>query len=122
MGNFLLDKIGKTKTFFLVELGPGNGEFCKTFCKTLKSFPEFKKNLKIYLLEKSQKLASIQKNLIKEKNVVWIKSLGQIKKGPVLFFGNEFFDSIPIKQFVIKNSTIYEKYIKSKMVDLKDLF
>ena len=105
-------KLGKPKHFSFVELGPGNGEFCKTFCKTLKSFPEFKKTVKIYLLEKSQKLASIQKNLIKEKNVVWIKSLGQIKKGPVHFFGNVFFDFIPIKQFVIKNSTIYEKYIK----------
>ena len=83
-------KLGKPKHFSFVELGPGNGEFCKTFCKTLKNFPEFKKTVKIYLLEKSQKLAKIQKNLIKEKNVVWIKSLGQIKKGPVLFFGNEF--------------------------------
>ena len=29
----------------------------------------------------------------------WIKNLDHIKNGPVVFFGNEFFDAIPIKQF-----------------------
>ena len=105
-------KIGKPKKFSFVELGPGNGVFCKTFCNTLKNFPAFKKSIKIYLLEKSEKLTNIQKDLIKEKNVNWIKNLNQIKNGPVLFFGNEFFDSIPIKQFEVKKSKIYEKFIE----------
>ena len=57
-------KIGKPKKFSFVELGPGNGAFCKTFCNTLKKFPEFEKSVKIYLLEKSEKLIKTQKNLI----------------------------------------------------------
>ena len=104
-------KIGKPKKFSFVELGPGNGAFCKTFCKTLKSFPNFEHSVKIYLLERSQKLINIQKKSIDAKNVFWIKNLNQIKDGPVLFFGNEFFDSIPIKQFKLKKSDIYEKFI-----------
>ena len=36
-------KLGKPKHFSFVELGPGNGEFCKTFCKTLKVFLNLKK-------------------------------------------------------------------------------
>ena len=84
-------------------MGPGNGAFCKTFCRVLKNFPEFKKSVKIYLFEKSAKLIKIQKNLINDENVFWIKSLSEIKNGPsLLFFGNEFFDSIPIKQFEVK--------------------
>ena len=105
-------KLGKPKKFSFVELGPGDGIFCKTFCKTLKSFPEFEKSVKIYLLEKSEKLKKIQKNTIKYKNVVWINSLNEINSGPILFFGNEFFDAIPIKQFEIRKSDIYEKFIK----------
>ncbi len=104
-------KIKKPKNFSFVELGPGNGAFCKTFCKTINSFPDFKSSVKIFLLEKSQKLKRMQKKVINEKNVVWIKSLDEIKKGPILFFGNEFFDSIPIKQFKVKRSIVYEKYI-----------
>ncbi len=105
-------KLGKPKNFSFVELGPGNGAFCKTFCRTLKNFPELNKSIKIYLLEKSQRLIKVQKDLIKEKNVIWIKNLNDIKNGPILFFGNEFFDSIPIKQFEIYKSNICEKYIK----------
>ena len=107
-------KVGKPKKFSFVELGPGNGVFCKTFCNTLKNFPEFKKSVKIYLLEKSEKLIRVQKDLIKEKNVIWIKNLNQVKNGPILFFGNEFFDSIPIKQFEVKKSKIYEKFLQFK--------
>ncbi len=104
-------KIGKPKKFSFVELGPGDGTFCKTFCKTLKRFPEFEKSVKIYLLERSEKLTKVQKNSIKDKKVFWIKNLSQVKSGPIIFFGNEFFDSIPIKQFKVINSKIYEKFI-----------
>lgn len=104
--------LGKPKKFSFVELGPGNGSFCKTFCRTIKNFPEFEKSVKIYLLERSAKLIKVQKNLIKNKNVTWVKNISQIKNGPILFFGNEFFDSIPIKQFKIKKSNICEKFIQ----------
>ena len=107
-------KLGKPEKFSIVELGPGNGAFCKTFCRVLKNFPEFEKSVKIYLLEKSERLIKIQKNLIKNKNVFWIKKLSHIKKGPVLFFGNEFFDSIPIKQFEVRKFKIYEKFLNFK--------
>ena len=105
-------KLGKPKKFAFVELGPGNGAFCKIFCSTVKKFPAFKKSLKIYLFEKSEKLIKIQKNLIKDKNVVWIKNLSEIKNVPTIFFGNEFFDAIPIKQFEIKKSEIFEKFLQ----------
>ena len=104
-------KLGKPKKFSFVELGPGNGEFCKTLCRTLGNFPELRNSIKIYLLEKSKKLIKVQKKSINDKNVIWIKTLDQIKHGPVLFFGNEFFDSIPIKQFKVDKSKVFEKFI-----------
>ena len=33
-------KLGKPKKFSCVELGPGNGEYYKTFCRTLRNFSE----------------------------------------------------------------------------------
>ena len=78
----------------------------------MKRFSEFEKSIKIYLFEKSEKLIGTQKKNIKSKNVTWIKNLNEIKNGPILFFGNEFLDSIPIKQFIFKKKQLYEKYIE----------
>ncbi len=105
-------KIGKPKKFSFVELGPGNGAFCKILCKTVKRFPEFEKSVKIFLLEKSERLIKLQKKLIQNTKITWIKNLNEIKTGPVLFFGNEFFDAIPIKQLKVEKSKIYEKFIQ----------
>ena len=93
------EHLNKPKHFNFIELGPGTGKLCKDLIKVFKKFPNFYSSTKIFLYEKNNTLKKIQKNNIKEKNLVWIKSLKKIKKGPVIFFGNEFFDAIPIKQF-----------------------
>ena len=54
-------KLGKPKKFSLVELGPGDGEFCKVLIDVVKKFPEFNKSLKIYLFENSTSLIQVQK-------------------------------------------------------------
>ena len=54
-------KIGKPKNLSFVELGPGDGSFCKTLCKVLQNFPEIDQSIKIFLLERSEKLIRIQK-------------------------------------------------------------
>ena len=41
----------------------------------------------------------------------WIKNYKSIKKGPVIFFGNEFFDALPIKQVYKKEKIFFEKYV-----------
>ena len=38
------------------------------------------------------------------------KNFKSIKKGPVVFFGNEFFDAVPIKQYTFFKKDLYEKY------------
>ena len=105
------ENLEKPKKFNIVELGPGNGDLCKVLIKTFKNFPDFYKNVKIFLYERSKYLRKVQKNKIKEKKVSWLKNINDIKSGPVLFFGNEFFDAIPIKQFKIDKKRIYEKYL-----------
>ncbi len=106
------ESLNKPSKFNIVELGPGDGELCRILIKTFKKFPNFYKSVEIFLYERSKFLKNIQKNKIKEKNVNWLNNLDKIKNGPTLFFGNEFFDSIPIKQFEKKNNQIYEKYIQ----------
>ena len=52
----------------------------------------------------------LQKKNINNSKVKWIRNYSDIKKGPVIFFGNEFFDAIPIKQFFCKKNLLLEKY------------
>ena len=101
--------LGKPKIFNLVELGPGDGSLLEVLIRTFKKFPTFNNSIKIFLYEKSEFLKKIQKKKIKGVNVKWIKNFQEIKGGPVIFFGNEFFDAIPIKQFYYTNKVLLEK-------------
>ena len=101
--------LGKPKKFNIVELGPGDGSLMKILIKLFQRFPEFNKSVKIHLYEKSAALINYQKKKIGISNVRWIKNFTSIKKGPAIFFGNEFFDAIPIKQFSRTRNTLLEK-------------
>ena len=101
---------GKPKNINIVELGPGDGSLTKILLNIAEKFPEFNTSKKIFLFEESKFLKKVQKKNINNKNVKWISSFEGINNGPVIFFGNEFFDAIPIKQFKRKNNKILEKY------------
>ena len=101
---------GKPKNLNIVELGPGDGSLTKTLLQVFKKFPDFNAAKKIYLYEISNFLKNIQKKNIKNNQVKWIKNFKNLNSGPVIFFGNEFFDAIPIKQFKKKNDFLFEKY------------
>ena len=117
------ETFGKPKNFNIVELGPGDGSLAKILLKSFKKFPEFNSIKNMFLLEKSIFLRSVQKKKILNKDVKWIDNLNVIKKGPVVFFGNEFFDAIPIKQFKKIKNNIYEKYYSlEKNKDIKEIF
>jgi len=102
--------LGKPKKFNIVELGPGDGNLTKILLRTFQQFPEFNKAANIFLYEKSNLLKSLQRKNINNSKIKWIKNFTSIKKGPVIFFGNEFFDSIPVKQFSRKRNLLLEKY------------
>ena len=101
---------GKPKNFNIVELGPGDGSLTKTLISSFKRFPSFNSAKRIYLYEKSSLLKNLQKKNISDIKIKWVTSFTKIRKGPVIFFGNEFFDAIPIKQFKNKKNFLFEKY------------
>ncbi len=100
------------KKFNLIELGAGDGEMMRILIKTFCKFPSFKSACKINILEKSNFLKKTQKQNIKNKNVKWLKNLSEINNLPSIFIANEFFDALPIKQFIKKKEKWYERHIK----------
>ena len=117
------ERFGCPKILNIVELGPGDGSFMKILLDISKRFPKFNKAKKVFLYETSDNLKKIQKSKIKNTQIRWINDFSKIKKGPVIFFGNEFFDAIPIKQMLRKNNLFYEKYYTIlKNFKIKEIF
>ena len=114
---------GRPKNFNIVELGPGDGSLTNILLNSFKKFPEFNSIKNIFLYEESDYLKKIQKKKISNGKVFWISDFTTIKKGPVIFFGNEFFDALPIKQFKKRKDSIFEKnYTFDKNYKIKEVF
>ena len=105
------EKLGSPKQFNLVELGAGNGEMMKVLIGTFNKFPQFKKSCKINILEKSKLLKRTQKINIRDKEIKWLRDLNELNNFPSIFIANEFFDALPIKQFLKKKNKWFERYV-----------
>jgi len=117
------EEFGKPKNFNIIELGPGDGSLTKILLEVFKRFPNFNSAKKVYLYELSNLLKKLQKKNIQSSQVKWIKNFKSINSGPVIFFGNEFFDAIPIKQFKNKKGLWFEKYYTlDKNNKIKEIF
>ena len=100
------------KKFNLIELGAGNGEMMSIMVNTFSKFPQFKNSCNIKILEKSELLKKIQKKNIKDQEIKWLNSLNELNNLPCIFIANEFFDALPIKQFIKKKNKWHERYVK----------
>ena len=96
------ENLGSPKKINLIDLGGGNGEMMLQMVKVFKRFNKFNLSSNYYILEKSNFLKKIQKKKLVSYNINWINSLDKLKSGPNIFLANEFFDALPIKQFVKK--------------------
>ena len=99
------------KKFNLIELGAGNGEMMKVIIESFKKFPSFINSCNIIIYEKSPKLIEKQKTNINFKNIKWINDLKETNKLPSIFLANEFFDAIPIKQFLKNENIWFERFV-----------
>ncbi len=106
------EKLNCPKQFNLIELGAGNGEMMKILFHTFSKFPKFNNSCKINILEKSELLKQTQKANIKGAKIKWLNNLNELKNFPCIFIANEFFDALPIKQFIKKEKKWYERYVK----------
>ena len=105
------EKLDCPKKFNLVELGAGNGQMMKVLVNTFNKFPQFKKSCKINILEKSELLKKMQRLNINNKKIKWLSNLDELSNLPSVFIANEFFDALPIKQFLKKEKKWYERHV-----------
>ena len=106
--------LGSPKKFNLIELGAGNGEMMKVILESIQNFPNFFKSCNLIIHEKSLSLIKIQKKNLYKKNITWISKINEINNHPSIFVANEFFDAMPIKQFVKRKNLWFERFVNLK--------
>lgn len=93
---------GRPEIFQVVELGPGRGTLMVDMMRVAaKVRPQFVEAAQIALVETSPALRAKQADALKGLPVNWAPLFDDVPAdGPVFLVANEFFDALPIHQFV----------------------
>jgi SAM-dependent MidA family methyltransferase len=105
VGAWLVDSweaIGAPSLFQLVEFGPGRGTLMSDILRVGAIRPAFLEAARITMIESSGRLRVRQRQTLdnRHSHIVWRDSPDDIPPGPMLAVANEFFDCLPIRQFV----------------------
>jgi len=107
----------------LVELGPGRGTMMADALRVAASVPGLCERLRVTLVEVSPSLRAVQAETLKAAPcpLGWVENLDTITEtmrerapGAVVVLANEFFDALPIRQFVAKDGAFHERLITLK--------
>jgi NADH dehydrogenase [ubiquinone] 1 alpha subcomplex assembly factor 7 len=105
-------RMGKPTKFNLVELGPGRATLMLDLHRATKHIEEFSAALKIHLVETNQNHIEIQKKCLEG---TWHLDISTLPNDlPMIIIANEFFDCLPIHQYIFKNNKWHERYIEDK--------
>ncbi|APR99122.1 class I SAM-dependent methyltransferase [Wolbachia endosymbiont of Folsomia candida] len=105
------EKLGTPSKFSLVELGPGKGTLIHDVVRITKKYKDFFDSMSIHLVEISPVLRNIQKQTLMDIEVNWHENIDNLPENPTIFLANEFFDALPIDQFIYHNGQWYENRI-----------
>lgn len=106
--------IGEPKAFHLVECGPGRGTLMQDILRVLQIKPNFLSRIHVHMIEMSPTLRARQQDTLNgfSAQIEWHESLSEITcDAPVIFVMNEFFDALPIHQFICSKDKWFERYV-----------
>jgi len=91
---------GAPAPFALVELGPGRGTLMADVLRATARVPGFHPGLTLHLIEASPTLRMVQADRLTAADPVWHDDLSTLPDLPIFLLANEFFDTLPIRQFL----------------------
>ncbi len=93
---------GRPKRPLLMELGPGRGTLMADMLRALKAAPDFRDGMDVMLVEASPNLRALQQEILKDSGMRtgWCNQFEAEAGRPLFLVANEFFDALPIRQYV----------------------
>ncbi|MBW3096099.1 class I SAM-dependent methyltransferase [Pseudohoeflea coraliihabitans] len=98
----------------LVEIGPGRGTLMADALRTIERLsPDFYASIGISLVETSERLRQTQRQTLMrhKQRIDWHDDFASVPSGFTLLIANEFFDAIPIRQFVKCDGHFHERVV-----------
>lgn len=105
--------MGAPEPLRLIELGPGRGTLMADLLRAARLMPGFLEAVAVDLVETSPALRAKQEQVLSASAVAvtWHDHLQAVPSGPALMIANEFFDALPVKQFVRTASGWHERLV-----------
>ena len=101
--------------FQLVELGPGRGTLMADILRTARIRPEFLAAASVSLIEASPVLRDVQAQTLRNYPVTWRCGLHEVpEEGAFFLVANEFFDALPVHQFVRGERGWHERMVAAE--------
>ncbi len=91
---------GRPAPLALAELGPGRGTLMADMLRATRGVPGFHAALRVQLVEASPALRARQAVALSGHDPSWHDSVGALAQMPLFLVANEFFDALPVRQFV----------------------
>ena len=106
--------MGAPEVVHFVELGPGRGTAMADMLRAAHVLPAFRQALSVHLVECSATLRARQAERLADLGVLiaWHEDLSDVPQGPTLLLANEFFDALPIRQFLRRGDDWLERYVE----------
>lgn len=102
---------GQPSPFVLAELGPGRGTLMADMLRACRQVPGFVDAAQVWLVETSPVLRQKQAGTLKDFGPCWANSITELPDLPLFLVANEFFDALPIRQFVRMETGWQERMI-----------
>ncbi|MDX2264260.1 MAG: SAM-dependent methyltransferase [Hyphomicrobiales bacterium] len=94
--------MGSPAPFNLIELGPGRGVLMADALRAARTAPGFVEAARVTLVERSSAMRAHQRQALGGHDPEWLDDLAAAPVRPSIVIANEFFDALPIRQFVFE--------------------
>lgn len=94
--------MGRPAPVHLAELGPGRGTLMADLLRATRLLPDFAAAVQVHLVETSPCLRERQQTTLAALGYTlhWHEAIDDLPSGPTLVIANEFFDALPVRQFL----------------------
>lgn len=93
-------QMNEPKSFTLLELGPGRGTLMQDALRVTQKATGFANALHLQLYETHPGLKAEQNKRLEQYAPYWADEVDAVSEDPLFVIANEFFDALPIRQFV----------------------